>query len=98
MDGYVDWMEMLCVVEPLMGKFWKAKLDGAPEFDQWAELHWETVRGEGRGVGVGLGCKWVELPKSATQIQNGPCPCTGFALCIHIYIDRFLESQFLSKS
>ena len=24
------------------GKFWKAKLENAPEYDQWEKLHWET--------------------------------------------------------
>jgi hypothetical protein len=41
-DGVIEWKEMLTVVEPLLGKYWKASLAGAPEYSQWTELHWET--------------------------------------------------------
>ena len=41
-DGLVDWAEMLSVVEPRLAKYWQAKLEGAPEYDRWVELHWEA--------------------------------------------------------
>ncbi len=43
-DGMVDWYELVVTIEPLLGDHWQAKLAGAAEWDQWAELHWETVR------------------------------------------------------
>jgi hypothetical protein len=42
MDGLIDWNELIPVLEPLLGKYWQAELSGANEYDQWAQLHWET--------------------------------------------------------
>lgn len=39
----VDWIELLSVVEPILGKIWAAKLENAPEYEKFTELHWETV-------------------------------------------------------
>jgi len=41
-DGVVEWDELLSVIEPLLGKIWNAKLNDAPEYNKWKELHWET--------------------------------------------------------
>ena len=43
-DGVVTWDEMVAVVTPHLSKIWAAKLAGAPEYDKWVQLHWETVR------------------------------------------------------
>ena len=41
-DGVVDWTEMVTVIEPLLAKFWRAKMAGAPIYEQWVQLHWEA--------------------------------------------------------
>ena len=41
-DGVVEWEELIKVVEPMIAKFWRASVEGAHEFEQWTQLHWEV--------------------------------------------------------